>query len=136
MKNGIMGAFRFAREAWPGMLAAGLLTWAAYRLQIPYPAAGFLYLLVVVLQSLRGSFPASAVVSVFAVACLDYFLVPPVLTWRITDPGDAVALAVCLFTALVITHLAARAHAHALAAQRHSKELEQLFRAAWQVLAL
>ena len=136
MKDGIRGAFRVAREAWPGILAAGLLTWAAYQLHVPNTAAGFLYLLVVVLQSLRASFPASVVVSIFAVACLDYFLVPPVLTWRITDPGDAVALVVCLFTALIITHLAARVHTHTLAAQRHSKELELLFRAAWQVLAL
>ena len=136
MKDGIRGAFRVAREAWPGMVAAGLLTWAAYQLHIPYPAAGFLYLLVVILQSLRASFPASVIVSIFAVACLDYFLVPPVLTWRVADPGDAVALAVCLLTALIITHLATRAHAHTVTARRRRQELELLFRAAWQVLAL
>ena len=136
MKHGIKGAFRVAREAWPGLLAAGLLTLGAYQLRFPYAAAGFLYLLVVVLQSLRASFPASAIVSIFAVGCLDYFLVPPVLTWRVADPGDAVALAVCLLTALVITHLAARAHAHTVAARQHRQELELLFRAAWQVLAL
>jgi two-component system, OmpR family, sensor histidine kinase KdpD len=136
MKNGIMGASRVAREAWPGMLAAGLLTWAAYQLHIPYAPAGFVYLLVVVLQSLRASFLASAVVSIFAVGCLDYFLVPPVLTWRIADPGDALAIAVFLLTALIITHLAARAQAHTLAARRHRKELELLFRATWEVLAL
>ncbi len=123
-------------ELWPGGMGVALLTLVAYRLHLNYATVGFLYLLLVVLQSLSGNFWSSAIVSILAVGCLDYFFVPPVLTWRTTDPRDTLALAACLLTALVITRLATQARTQKLTALRHRKELEQLFQAAWQLLAL
>src|ERR1700690_2897187 len=96
-------------ELWPGGWGVALLTLVSYRLHLNYATVGFLYLLLVVLQSLSGNFWSSAIVSILAVGCLDYFFVPPVLTLRTTDPRDTLALAACLLTALVITRLATQA---------------------------
>jgi two-component system, OmpR family, sensor histidine kinase KdpD len=96
-------------------------------LHADFPIVGCLYLLVVVVQSVSGSFISSAVVSVIAVLCLDYFFVPPTFSLRINRPLDALALLTFLVTALVITRLATRAGEEALKAETRRKDLTRLY---------
>ena len=50
-----------------------LVTWVAFRLHFSFLTVSFCYLILLVAQSLAGDFASSAVVSVVAVGCLDYF---------------------------------------------------------------
>src|SRR5215471_5239703 len=53
-----------------GSVVLALTTLVAYRLHLNSATAGFLYLVGVVLNGLDSGFPAAAIVSVLAVACL------------------------------------------------------------------
>ena len=79
-----------------------------FRLQLNLATAALLYLIVVVLLSLSGSFIASVVVSVIAVGCLAYFFAPPILSFRVDDPLNVVAIIAFLTVSLVITRLVSR----------------------------
>jgi two-component system sensor histidine kinase KdpD len=96
----------------------------------------FLYLLLVVLQSAVAEFAASAIVSVIAVATLDYFFVPPILAWDINRPLDSMALATYLATSLVITRFAAQARSAARVSESKRRALSLLYDAACQLLSL
>src|SRR5262249_12120425 len=93
-----------------------------------------LYLLIIVCQSLAGGFVVSAAVALAAAVCLDFFFLPPVLSMHIADPLDALAFVVFLAIGLVTTHLVTRLHTAAHGAQRRGANLEQLHRAAQQLL--
>jgi PAS domain S-box-containing protein len=63
-----------------------------------------LYLIVVVLLSLKGSLLSTAVVSLITVGFLTYFFVPPLFSFRVRDPFEMVAIIVFLTASAVITH--------------------------------
>ena len=65
----------------------------------------------IVLVSLLGSFSVSVVLSIVAVACLNYFFVPPLFDFRVDDPDDIVRLAVFFTTSLVVTTLTTKLRA-------------------------
>src|SRR4029450_9523443 len=88
-----------------GGIAVALVTFICFRLDVDPMMAAFLYLIVIVLVSLRGSFVPSAVVSIIAICCLDYFFTPPLFQIRLSQPLDVVALITFWTTALIITHL-------------------------------
>jgi two-component system sensor histidine kinase KdpD len=119
-----------------GAAAVGLVTLVCFRLQLNVATTGFLFLLVIVVQSLFSGFVASAIVSVIATACLEYFIVPPVLEWQIDNPIDAVALMTFLVTALVITRLESKVRDEARNAERRRTSLEGLYDVTRQLLAL
>ena len=93
----------------PGCLAVCVITYICYHLRLNLSITGFVYLIVVVLQSLVGSFGSSAAVSLVAVLCLDFFFTPPVFSFEVTDPLDILALISFLTTGLVITRLTTKA---------------------------
>jgi two-component system sensor histidine kinase KdpD len=124
------------QAVWPGGAGVAVVTLISYRLHFNYATAGFLYLLVVVVLSIAGNFLSSAMISVLAVGCLDYFFVPPIMSLRVVDSHDALALTAFLLTALVITRQASTARRQTESARWHRKELELLFRAAGRLLTL
>src|ERR1700685_3718103 len=75
-----------------GSLGVVLVTAACFVTHLDFQISGFLYLIVVVLVSLSGGYASAAIVSVVAASCLEYFFIPPVLTWRINSPQDVLAL--------------------------------------------
>src|SRR5215469_3826327 len=99
-----------------GALAIAGVTSVCYPLRLDdLTIPALLFLLVVVVQSLAGSFGSTAITCLIAVGCLDYFFVPPLLHWNIDDPHDGVALVVYLGTSLTITRLASKARLEARA---------------------
>jgi K+-sensing histidine kinase KdpD len=60
-----------------GGIAVALVTFVCFRLNVSITTAALLYLIVVVLASLTGSFVLSVVVSIIAILCLDYFFTEP-----------------------------------------------------------
>jgi len=88
-----------------------------YRLNLNLATTSLLFLLLVVAQALGVGIASSLVGSVVATGFLDYLFVQPVLTLRIADPFDAVALVVFLSTALIVSYLASKAQKEARRAE-------------------
>ena len=91
-----------AAQSLLGSLGLAVLTFIGYRLQLNLATVCLLYLIVVVLVSLTSGFVPSAFVSLIAIACLNYFFVPPLFDLRVDEPLDAAAVLAFLTTALVI----------------------------------
>src|SRR5258705_3646843 len=106
-QNQIYRFWRSATQCLLGAIAVALVTFFCFRLNASITTAALLYLIVVVLASLTGSFVLSAVVSIIAILCLDYFFTEPLFTIDLTlrNPLNLVALITFLGTALVITSL-------------------------------
>jgi two-component system, OmpR family, sensor histidine kinase KdpD len=120
----------------PGCLAIGLLTYVCYRLRLNLSITGFVYLIVVVLQSLVGNFASSATVSVVAVLCLDLFFTPPLFSFEVTDPLDILALISFLTTGLVITRLTTKVRKTAAVSNHQRHQVGLLYELAERLLAL
>jgi two-component system sensor histidine kinase KdpD len=121
---------RSFRVLWQSLIAwAGiaLLTYGAFVLQSNLITISSLYLLVVVaIASLCGLWQASFA-SLIAVACLDYFFMPPLFRFNITDHQDWVALLTFEATALVISRLSAKELRSARDAAFHRLWMGQLY---------
>ena len=128
--------WRIAGQVGVGAFGVAAITAVCFPLHPDLAIPAFLYLLLVVLQSAVAEFAASAVVSVIAVATLDYFFVPPILAWDINRPLDSMALATYLATSLVITRFAAQARSAARTSESKRKALALLYEAACQLLSL
>ena len=119
-----------------GVAAVALLTLIAFPLHPNVSTCGFLYFLPVVMVSVVWGFWEASLTSLIAVNCLNYFFVPPVLTFRITDPQDWVSLAVFEITALTVSRLSTRAQAQAKAEARQRAEVERLYELSRRILLL
>lgn len=120
----------------PGCLLIGLITLVCYRLQLNLSVTGFVYLIVVVLQSLVGTFASSAAVSVVAVLCLDFFFTPPLFSFEVTNPLDILALISFLTTGLIITRLTTRVREEAAVSDHQRQQVDRLYQLAQGLLAL
>ena len=123
-------------RAVPGILAIGLLTAVAYASRLNFTITGFLYLIAVVFQSLLGDFASSAIVSMVADLCLNYFFVPPVFSFRVGDSSDIWALVSFLVTGLVITRLTTRVRREARGSERQRQQMKLLYELAQGLLEL
>jgi K+-sensing histidine kinase KdpD len=88
-----------------GGIALALVTLACFRLGLDLATAAFAYLIVIVVLSLMGSFYVSAVLSIIAVAALNYFFALPNFNFRVEEPQDAVLVIAFLLTSLIVTGL-------------------------------
>ena len=79
---------QFAGESLVGCWVIALLTFSGYELHFNPAPVGFLFLLVVVCESILCGFWQASIVSLVACACLDYYFYPPLLMFTITDPQD------------------------------------------------
>jgi two-component system sensor histidine kinase KdpD len=118
------------RSLWQSLIAwicIALLTWCGFVWQVNLVTVSSLYLLVVVaVAGFWGFWPAS-LTSLLAVACLDYFLMPPVFRFNVTDPQDWAALGAFETTALVISRLSAKEIRSAWEATFHRTGMEKLY---------
>ena len=119
-----------------GLAAVVLVTFVGFRLHLNVSASGSLYFLAVVMVSVVWGFWEASVTSLIAVNCLNYFFVPPVLTFRISDPQDWVALATFEISALIVSRLSTRAQNQAKAEARHRAQVEKLYELGRRILFL
>src|SRR6476660_4898983 len=96
-----------------------------------------LALLLVVLSSATffGRNPA-LLASFVAMLCFNYFFLPPVHTWQISDPQNLIAWAAFTITALVAGELSAYARRRARESERLLEELKAAFKSATEAEAL
>lgn len=92
-------------------------------------------LIVLVSATFFGRNPA-LLSSLVAMLCFNYFFLPPIHTWTISDPQNLVAWAAFTFTALVAGELSAYARRRASDAERLFEELQKAFETATEAEAL
>src|ERR1700688_4644850 len=106
----------------------------SFRLGQNLGAVGFLYLMFVVLAAVYGGFWQATLISVIAVACLDYFFDDPIFSFSVNRLSNWVELAAFEFTALVISRLSDHARLRELEAVNKRREAEQLYQTARRIL--
>jgi signal transduction histidine kinase len=116
---------RIAVQTSAGLLAIAIVTAGCYRIRLGLAAPLCLDLCAIVILSLRGSFLTSALVSVVAVGCLDYYFAEPLFTPLILDPLDSFALALFLVTSAVVTTLVSRLRSRAEQLTLRDRELQE-----------
>ena len=116
--------WRTVAQCLAGSIALALVTLVCLQVGLNSTPTAFLYLIVIVLLSLVSEFIPLALLSVLAVASLNYFFVPPRFTFTVDNPLDAVELGAFLITALVTTRLVSRS----TKAVRLREQAEQKFR--------
>jgi len=119
----------FALQLGVGLAALALMTTALFPLHADLAPSAFAYLVVIVLLALMGSFAASALLSIAAVAALNYFFTPPVFQLRVDAAQDLVLLTAFFLTSVIVTRLIRNARAHEQAAldavaRQHRTEAE------------
>jgi len=119
-----------------GCLVIGLITLVCYRLRLNLGVTGFVYLLVVVFQSRVSNLASSAVVSLVAVLCLDFFFTAPLFSLEVTSPLDILALLSFLTTGLVITRLTTQVREEAAISNIQRQQVDRLYQLAQRLLAL
>lgn len=108
-----------------GGVAIGTLGARAMRLNPS--TVGFIFLIVVLVSSLRGGLVVGTVASIIATLCLNFFFLPPVHTFTIEDPANWVALAAFLVTSVTVSRLVIAARIQAERAEQRRNELEMLY---------
>jgi two-component system sensor histidine kinase KdpD len=88
---------------------------------------GFAYLITVLLIAASWGTAESVLASIIATICFNYFFLPPVGTWRISDPENWVALLAFLISSLIASDLSNRAKRRAAEASTQRSEIERLY---------
>jgi K+-sensing histidine kinase KdpD len=88
-----------------GIAGVAAITYVCFWVGFGIGRTAFVYLILIALVSLLGIFSVSVVLSIIAVACLNYFFVPPLFEFRVNDPDDIVRLATFVATTLIVTAL-------------------------------
>lgn len=118
---------RLLGQCMAGCAALALLTYGGFALRANSLTIGFLFITVVLALALRFGFWPASFTSVIAVALLDYYFLPPLFSFRITDPQGWVALGVFQLAAVTVSRLSARELRHAKEAAIHRKGMAQLY---------
>ncbi len=132
----LAGIWTTLRRGALGTLGIVLVTACNWTLHASFAVASLLFLVVVLLQSLTGSFASSVLVSLAAVGCLEYFFIDPRNSFAIARGEDVVALLAFLTASLVVTRLVSRVSAEAESARLQEQRLARLYRLAQQLLAM
>src|SRR5712692_4587535 len=91
-----------------GGIALALLSYVCFQFHVNPTTVGLLFLIVIVLVSLRASLVPAALVASVAYLCLDYFFTAPLFALGMNQTLDYVAPIAYLIIAVVITRLMAR----------------------------
>jgi PAS domain S-box-containing protein len=102
----------FAAQLLLGMAGLALITFVCFLVGFGISRTAFAYVILIALVSLLGSFSVSVVLSIVAIACLNYYFVPPLFEFRIDDPEDIERIAAFLTTSLVVTALTTKVRAN------------------------
>jgi PAS domain S-box-containing protein len=84
------------------------LTWVCFDFHFSSATTSLVFIVTIVVLSLSDSIVSSIVFSVAAVGCLDYFFIPPLYAFDVSDPQDVTTLLAFLLTSLAVTTLVRR----------------------------
>lgn len=112
------------------------MTLIAYTLKFPVPTAGFLLLLVVIACALfYGIWPATFV-SLVAVSCLNFFFIPPLWSFAVSDSRDWITLISFQGSALLVSRLTSRESNVAREANVQRAQMERLYELSRGILVI
>lgn len=92
------------------------------------------FLLAVLAVSAAWGLWYAVAMAVFSTLLFNYFFLPPVGTWTISDPQNWIALFVFLATAIIASQLSERARRETMNADRRRREVERLYYFSQQLL--
>jgi two-component system sensor histidine kinase KdpD len=113
-----------------------LLTGVVYWSHGKALTAGLIELVFVMLIAFRWGFPEAVVASVLAVACLDYFYMPPIFSLYERDPQDWISSGIFVTIALTAGHFADRIKRKAIQTESERTRLERLYLTSRDILML
>jgi len=119
----IPGAWLAYSAAGSGALLATAISWAAFGPE-QLADAVMIYLLGIVLVSLRFGYGPSLLAAVLSVLCFDFFFIPPLYTFAVHDLSHVVTFGVMFLVALVISGLTQRVRAQEAAARAAQLQVE------------
>jgi two-component system, OmpR family, sensor histidine kinase KdpD len=117
---------RLSRVAASALMVAAI-TWIAYGLHAKAFIVGFLYLLLVLPIAFEWGFIEATVVSIMAVACLDFFFTRPLFALYMSDPQDWVALGAFEAVVLSVSRLAGRLRHQAAETAAQQAKVDRLY---------
>src|SRR5258708_4612183 len=109
MSNRATSFWRLAAQYFFGGVGLALVALGCRRLGLDLATTSFVYLILITLLSLTGSFIGSVFLSITAVACLAYFFAPPLFSMWIDSPQQILLTTTFLLTSLIVTRLVGRA---------------------------
>jgi two-component system sensor histidine kinase KdpD len=129
----------FRRSALVLLRGAALLavvTAITYYLKVNSGSAALVFLIAVVALSLDSDFAEAAILSVMAVASLDYFFIRPPFSFAVAEKLDAITLGSLLTASLIVTRIQDSSRRQALESQRQKQNMQWLYEAAQSLLTL
>ncbi len=110
------------------LVLVAAITWIAFSvLHVNALIVGFAYVLAVLIVAASWGLTESFVTSIAATLCLNYYFLPPVLSFTIADPQNWVALSAFMVTAITASKLSASVRSRATEAQARRIEVEHLY---------
>ncbi len=109
------------------ILSIAIVTTVGTFLHLAPTTVGFLYLIVVLLISLRGGLLVGTVASFIATLCYNFFFFAPLYTLTIAEPANWFALAAFLVASVTVNRLVVAARVQAEHAEQRRTELETLY---------
>jgi two-component system sensor histidine kinase KdpD len=94
------------------------------------------FLVIVLIVSALWGFRYAAFLAVLSTLAFNYFFLPPLGTFTISDPRNWIALFAFLATAIIASELSERARREALTATQRRNEIERLYSFAQQLLTM
>ncbi len=108
-------------------LVAAITFFCRHVIPVNATTAGFAYLLGILAIGSTWGLIESVAASIAAMLCFNFFFLPPVGVFSISDPQNWIALFTFLATALVASHLSDREKKQAEEAKGRQRETEQLY---------
>src|SRR5712671_119872 len=115
-------------------VVAGIIAFYRHVLHVNQTTVALSFLLAILAVSAVWGMAVSLFMSVVAMLSFNYFFLPPVGTFTITDPQNWVALFAFLITSITGSQLSSRIRKEADEAHRRRREVERLYRFSQQLL--
>lgn len=111
------------------------ITWFCYRFfHHNATTVGFVFLLAILVISARWGLRQAIFMSLLASLFYNFFFLPPLFTFTISDPQNWIALTAFLVTAVIGSQLSERARRRTAEANARRREVERLYALTQQVL--
>jgi two-component system, OmpR family, sensor histidine kinase KdpD len=110
-----------------GLIAASTAVLKLFHSVLPIDHVTMVFLLPVVICAARWGHIAGLTATLASAAAADFFFYPPIYTFNVDDPRDAIDLVVFAGVAMVTSDLAARLRRAADAATRREREVRDLY---------
>jgi two-component system sensor histidine kinase KdpD len=109
------------------MVAATTVAIAALQWKTGLTHGAVIYLMPVVIAGMRWGLVPAVIASVFGAIAAAFFFYPPLYTLRIKDPQEVLNLALFLFVAVAISHLATRLKQELALARQREIDMRDLY---------